>query len=268
MPQSPRRLIVLSPHLDDGVLSCGALIAAVPRDCRVEVWTVFCRAPWWGPYSPLAEWLHGTSGGSKGAWLAGRRRREDRAACRVLDSGWRHFFWRDAVYRKAPDGRFLYESGRQDRWLPADDYLVREIAAGLARAPRADDPLAVPFGVGRHVDHLLTRAAAEQCGHNLLGFYPEVPYQARFPDELAGSMAGMVRCGYSPAQTHLAAWLAAVQCYRSQLPMLEEAAGPLPALLSGLATENGLALMLPQGVSPRMVTFLRAVLPDPILAKA
>lgn len=237
---STGRVVVLSPHLDDAVLSCGGWMTAL-AGVRVEVWTLFAGAPWWGGYSPLAQWLHQVSG-ARGRALARIRRREDRNACRVLGVGWRHFHWRDAVYRRRRDGSFSYETGRQLRWVGEDEELVDGIAGVLARRMGDGDRLVVPLGVGRHVDHLIGREAAERSGVRGLSYYIEFPYGLRHRDEVAALVAGMEMDAYEVDSSALERWVRGVACYRSQLPMLEEAVGPVDRLIEASAAGGGLGL--------------------------
>ena len=237
------RLIILSPHLDDGVLSCGGLIAAAAAGGhRVEIWTLFCSAPWWPRYSPLAQWFHSVCAGRAGAGLARRRRAEDREACRMLGVGFRHYGWRDAVYRRDQAGAVLYESCRQERWHPADDAHLERMTRQLAHHLTESDLMIGPLALGKHVDHQLARAAAERSGHARLAYYPDLPYQVRFPGEMASQLGGLVRCGYLPTQTQVSAWLAAVRCYRTQIMMLEEATGSLSDMIENLVTGGELAV--------------------------
>lgn len=72
------RLAVVSPHLDDGVLSCGQLLAGNPG---AVVITVFAGRP--PPSYGLTEWDR-SAGFSPGEDTVGLRRREDEAALAVL----------------------------------------------------------------------------------------------------------------------------------------------------------------------------------------
>src|SRR3954469_18908439 len=88
-------VVLVSPHLDDGVLSCGELLAGHPGACLV---TVFAGRP--GPMA-LTGWDR-DCGFSAGDDVVGARRAEDRAACEVLGATavWLDFL--DAQYGNAP----------------------------------------------------------------------------------------------------------------------------------------------------------------------
>ena len=236
--------LVLSPHLDDAVLSCGGLISALRNRAHVEIWTLFSGAPLRGPYSAAAEWLHGVSGGSRGAWLAWRRRREDRAAASLLGAQCRHFNFRDAVYRKGADGSFLYAETQAASWHPGDEPLIHSIEKKMKQRLSADDVLLVPLAVGGHVDHLIVRQAAENLGHSGVLYFPDIPYVKSHPGELSSRSSGLLPVHYKLDADNIAEWTSAVHCYATQLSMLEEAAGGLSDLIRQRAAGDGLELFV------------------------
>ncbi len=169
--------IYLSPHLDDVALSVGGAIwEQAQAGQQVEVWTLCAGDPPPGDLSPFAASLHAR-------WEAGRdapsrRREEDRRACGLLGAAVRHFPAPDCIYRRSPaDGRPLYASeealfgplSEEDRGLVDD--LTRQIQNTLPASAR----VAAPLGLGKHVDHQLTRQVAEGLGRPLW-FYAEYPY--------------------------------------------------------------------------------------------
>jgi LmbE family N-acetylglucosaminyl deacetylase len=85
-------LVVVSPHLDDGVLSCGRLLASRPGAVLV---TVFAGRP--EPPLPLSTW-DAASGFADGDDVVACRQQEDHRACAALgaDSVWLPFL--DAQY--------------------------------------------------------------------------------------------------------------------------------------------------------------------------
>jgi LmbE family N-acetylglucosaminyl deacetylase len=256
---NPRqRWIILSPHLDDGVLSCGGLIAAQASNVEAEIWTLFCGAPMWGPYSPIAQWLHGISGGATGSRLARLRRREDQAACRILGAGSHHFSWQDVAYRKGPDGSFLYSDSRQKTWREEDEAMISKMTSTLRQELSPKDVLLVPLAVGGHVDHIITRRAAELCGHTPLAFYPEVPYVQLYPNEVEKQTDGLDCVRYTVSREQISAWIAGVECYASQRRMLEEAAGPLPKLIRSFAETDVLGLYRDDRASSKDLAKLRS----------
>lgn len=130
------RLVVVSPHLDDAVLSCGRLLAARPRAAVV---TVFAGRP--PATSPVTPW-DAAGGFDTGDDVVGRRRMEDAAACARLHANpiWLPFL--DAQYG-------------------AEDQPVETVAGSIAAVVDALAPttVAVPLGL-HHADHVAASDAA------------------------------------------------------------------------------------------------------------
>lgn len=169
--------LYLSPHLDDAVLSCGGRIAAaVGAGGRVAVATFFTADEPETPPSALAadlrRWWRLPAGEVMKA-----RRAEDLAALAALGAEPLHLDLPEAPYRLDAAGAPFYAT------LPS---LYGEIAAGdgattvaaaaaRIRALPEARLVAVPLGVGGHVDHLVVRRAAEASGREL-AYYEEFPY--------------------------------------------------------------------------------------------
>jgi LmbE family N-acetylglucosaminyl deacetylase len=127
-------LVVVSPHLDDAVFSCGNLLAACPGSIVI---TVFAGIP--DPGMPAPDWDR-QAGFTSAAQSMHARRDEDRRALAALDATpvWLDFF--DSQY------------GRR--------HTASEIAARLAPAIAVHNACAVVVPCGLfHSDHVLTHAA-------------------------------------------------------------------------------------------------------------
>jgi LmbE family N-acetylglucosaminyl deacetylase len=169
-------LIVLSPHLDDGALSCGGRIAATAeRGGHALLVTVFAGDDPPAPANPLATRLREVWNLPAGGVVEARRA-EDREAGRRLGAAVEHWPFPEALYRLDAGGRPLYASvaGLYEAPRAEDRELAGELAARIAQLP-AVDLLLAPLGVGGHVDHRLVRAAAERSGREV-AFYEEFPY--------------------------------------------------------------------------------------------
>jgi LmbE family N-acetylglucosaminyl deacetylase len=238
---SPKRIVFLSPHLDDAVLACGGLISALGRTTSVEVWTLFSSAPRFGPWSPVANWLHAESGGISGSRLAKRRRQEDAKACASLGARFRHFRWKEAAYRRDSSG-FLYSRSRQDVIHETDRALSKTIMDKLRAGLKADDVLVAPLGVGKHVDHILTRNSADGTGHRAICYYADFPYRAIFPGEVGEFSASMPPATYVIQPVDVERWIGAIDRYDSQIPLLEKEAGRLRSIIEQEVEHGGLQL--------------------------
>lgn len=207
MGSTGERVVVISPHSDDGTLSLGAAMSAWARaGTRVELLTVLALDP--------------ESNGQAGGWdrrggfgteaeAARARREEDRHACAIL--------------------------GVEPAWLPfgsvdydrhGDESSVR--SAVISVVDRADAALLPGFPL-THPDHewLARTLLAGALPVGRLGFYAEQPYTRRLataPEappwlgELVGASLsfGVLRAGF---RDRLAKWRA-IRRYRSQLPLL------------------------------------------------
>lgn len=141
--------LVLSPHLDDAVLSLGGSIAAwVAEGTRVVIASVYTAGPALSELTPRMRKF--------GDY--GTRRAEDLAACTLLGAEPRYLDQTERAFRRP----FL--SGWGFFRTPSR----REGFTTLANVTRALDSLAtlepsrivVPLGVGNHIDHVETLIAA------------------------------------------------------------------------------------------------------------
>lgn len=211
---------VVSPHLDDAVLSLGASIrAATRRGVRVDVLTVFSG----DPESTTAADKHNRQAGFRTAGDAAcARRAEDERACRLI--------------------------GAQALWLPfADDANESpadddDVATELALRLGVYDAVLLPGFPLRHRDHQRVSRVALRVLEpgSIVGWYVEQPYaswRALSRRRLAGRTApaaSLAEIGFqhsaeaswhamSCAPSDWAAKMAAAGAYRSQLPVLRRA---------------------------------------------
>ncbi len=219
--------IYLSPHLDDAVLSCGGLIARqAANDEPVTVVTVCAGDTPVGELTPFAVELHRRWGG-EGSPVAARRA-EDRMACGRLGASVIQLEVVDAVYRRSKNVP-LYpdEAAIFGPLNPADLGLVAQLAALLAEACSPTAYLYCPAGIGGHVDHRLTRMAAERLGRPLW-YYPDLPYAARggsLPEGL-GVPTGTQTVVHL-VEEEIQTWAVAAGEYRSQLSTFWQSADAL-----------------------------------------
>jgi LmbE family N-acetylglucosaminyl deacetylase len=227
--------IYLSPHLDDAALSCGGLIAQQSLTGETaEIWTICAGDPPPGPFSPFAEELHTR-------WQTGReatalRRQEDRVACERLSAAYRHLPVPDCIYRQAgldywnlsqptPAGfdheaaAFLYPD-REAIFTdlhPQDDGLVRRLVQKLKEMLPSNSELICPLSLGGHVDHQLTRQAAELLDRPLW-YYADYPYVLEQGEQIAALEAnGWQMLRYSISEAALEAWIQSVTAHQSQI---------------------------------------------------
>ncbi len=197
---------VLSPHLDDGVLSLGAsIVEAVRAGHKVSVITVFAGDT--RSENGAGDWDRRAGFATEGE-AARRRMDEDRTACDVL--------------------------GASPVWLPFADNQYRrqrdadEVWSRLTEAIQGEDAVLVPGRPLIHPDHLwLTRLVLERgLESSRMGAYAELPYDlwasADKRRHAPSSTPDLPRNWFAPRVTvrsRLAKWSAA-GAYSSQLPWL------------------------------------------------
>ncbi|HKU87955.1 MAG TPA: PIG-L family deacetylase [Casimicrobiaceae bacterium] len=204
MTRAARPLFV-SPHLDDAVFGCGALIATCSG---ALVATVFAGRP--ASDLPLTSW-DGECGFRAGDDVVGIRRDEDRQACGLLGARPIWLDYLDDQYGDRPE--------------------VGALTASLDALVAMHEPecVFVPLGLF-HADHRRASDAAlalvESGRHDGWYAYEDAIYRC-IPGEVASRTDTLRGRGYALVRQHFQADGAAqarkaqaVACYRSQLAAL------------------------------------------------
>lgn len=227
-------LVVLSPHLDDAVLSCGALLIYACSRTPVTVATLFTEASS-PPYTLSARRYLDQVGLADAEELYQRRRTEDRAALAPMGVTCLHAGLTEALFRRVPH---LGWRSRWSRLLPelAHIYPIYRVHIISGRIASADagtlrdarniveritlpQPALVlaPLGVGGHVDHVLTRTLAER-GKARIVYYSDFPYNQRHPPDNAFiRRKGLVEARWS---RQIEAKADLIRAYRTQVRAL------------------------------------------------
>jgi len=188
------RPVIVSPHLDDAVLSCWAVIVAGP----LTVLDVCAGLPQEGV---LGEW--DARGGARSSRERVLQRRAEEAAAHAATGA--HVVLLDLLDQQ-------YGRAGED------------VEAALAPHLGGTSWVYAPAGIGGHRDHLRVRDAVLRLRPDAI-LYADLPYALRhgFEPPLPG---------YEPEEVTLAAGavagkLAALRLYATQLPLLEQEFGPL-----------------------------------------
>lgn len=199
-------VVVLSPHLDDAVLSCGDLLAALPSGSGPAIVTVFSGA---GPGpSAVTDWDR-SCGFSAGDDVIAARQREDREAARLLDA--------DPIWLCYPD-----DQQRDGASAPVEQ--ITERIRSVLDLRQANTVLA-PIGV-LHPDHrllhLISLHLSRSDHYRTWVLYKDLPY-ANEPGTSAVVSASLAEAG---VKDETPTWeygrcserkLRALMAYRSQL---------------------------------------------------
>lgn len=172
--------LVISPHLDDAVFSCGATMAQLAdAGWRVVMATAFTRSI--HPAQGFALACQLDKGLPPDVDYMALRRAEDLEAARILGAEPRFLDLPEAPHRGYASAADLF------RPVHDDDIIWRALAADIAALVVELGPalLLGPQGLGDHVDHVQTiRAIAHGASATPLAFYRDTPYAIRNPGAL------------------------------------------------------------------------------------
>jgi LmbE family N-acetylglucosaminyl deacetylase len=233
--------IYLSPHLDDVALSCGGQIfMATQRGESVLIVTITAG----DPVAPVSEYAAGLHTRWELVDATEARRQEDLAASAILGAEAYHWDVPDCIYRVDSTGVPFYLSDADifGAVAPEEMVLVDELAAQMRALPPARQ-VVVPLTVRNHVDHQLTRLAAEEAfDPSTLLYYEDYPYSqvpgavARTLEQSGGRWSAEV---VALDEAALRAKFAAVAAFRSQLSTFFRNQSDLEAQIGGYANAIG-----------------------------
>jgi LmbE family N-acetylglucosaminyl deacetylase len=211
--------IYLSPHFDDIALSCSGLVwEQTQAGEHVEIWNICAGDPPAGALSAFAQALHDRW--QTGAQAARQRRQEDQASCQVMSAHQRNFWLPDCIYRPGGEsGLFFYDSEQAlfGELHPGETPLVEKLAGAFQELLQPEDQVVCPLSLGGHVDHRLTRLAAELLGRSLW-YYADYPYVTSIARPFAALQeAGWKHQIFPVSEAGLAAWWEAIAAHKSQV---------------------------------------------------
>jgi LmbE family N-acetylglucosaminyl deacetylase len=202
MSENHYHSIYLSPHLDDATLSCGGQIfQQTAAGYRVLIVTITAGDPPVATLSAYARSLQERWALASNAVAA--RRAEDYAANAILGADTLHWAVPDCIYRLDPSQQTPFYESDADIFgdvHPQEAYLVAQLAAQIRALPPCDQ-LYAPLTIGHHVDHLLTRAAAEATATPALVYYEDYPYAQK-----PGAIEQVLAAGSARWQSQVRSW--------------------------------------------------------------
>lgn len=183
-------VVVLSPHLDDAVLSCGALMTYALSRTSVTVVTFFTE-PGQAPYTRSARRYLRQAGGRDADAVFQHRRDQERAALEALGITCVHAGLTEALFRRRPANLnrsrvthvypFYRAHATSSRIVTADAGMLREVREIIHQVAGSGTNLVLaPLGVGGHVDRILVRTAAQSSGAPV-AYYRDFPGNRRDP---------------------------------------------------------------------------------------
>ena len=227
--------LVLSPHLDDAVFSCGGTMAMLAdAGWRVCMATAFTRTI--HPAAGFALACQLDKGLSADVDYMALRREEDRAAAGLLGVEARWLDLPEAPHRGYGSATALFGEVR------AGDEVWRELAGMLGKLVAELQPAMIlgPQGLGNHVDHRqMIRAMAAAALPERVAYYRDTPYAMRHAGaaaDVTGSALASSDVGIGPV---LERKVAAACAYASQVGFQFGGAAAAAQALRAFAIEEG-----------------------------
>lgn len=161
-----KRILIISPHLDDAVLSCGARIRQwIKEGNEVKVVSVFTHT--------------GDAAAEEAQALYNTRRSDDVAALTAMQASFTHLSFADAPFRN-PAYHNFHTLLFHEAVPPAEAPVKEAVQQALHQLVQQYAPhtLVLPLGVGAHIDHRIVFEAATVFITQPLEiiFYEELPY--------------------------------------------------------------------------------------------
>lgn len=151
----------------------------------------------------------------------------------------------DCIYRSDPvSGAFLFETENSIFGVvnPRDAISINPLTL------TEHSSLYIPLAIGRHVDHILVRQAAESWHHpkQQIRYFEDFPYSNERSDIRPPS--GYTRQVFTVERNYFDKWLEAVLCYQSQISSFWRNVSHLAeAMVAYLEKTNGLPVWKFQG---------------------
>jgi len=136
-----------------------------------------------------------------------------------MGASYRHLQVYDCIYRTDGQGQHYYasEEALNGPLHPEEAVRAAQLTQLWTENLPADSRVVCPISLGNHVDHQLTRRAAEQSGYTLW-YYADYPYVLRQPAQLlALEQEGWRRECLRLSAAGLKAWQDAIAAHASQI---------------------------------------------------
>lgn len=220
-----KKYAVISPHLDDGVLSCGDYIKKLIDDGNsVTLITVFTGYPPSFDLSEAGKEYHANCFLSNNSMEF--RKKEDIQACRLLGCDYIHLDYYECLYRKDPEGNNIYPCLNNIYHLDekSDESSIQKLIKEFLGIIHQFDCILAPLGLGEHADHLLLNKVMQSIdalNNNKILYYQDIPYIC-YMNEINKkiTISGMKPVIVEISESEWQLKVQAILCYRSQLHVL------------------------------------------------
>ncbi|NTU46193.1 PIG-L family deacetylase [Candidatus Roizmanbacteria bacterium] len=219
-----KQIFVISPHLDDALLSTGMLLTSLQPYSDITVISIFTKGTP-GPYTLSARKFISTSGCNDAVTLFEKRKLEDKKALAKIGAKHVYLEFEDALFRKKasqslwgkilPEFSHLYPIYRFNilgNAISSRDTAPDQLKQVLKKYIPPQAIVLSPLGIGNHVDHTITRFVCTEL-------FPQVVYYADFPYTIRNNIFGIPPFGYKLVEfpVDIKKKQTLINCYASQV---------------------------------------------------
>lgn len=194
LPSKIKRIVFISPHLDDAVLSCGSLLDYLAeKSYRIDVISLFTQ-----PTSPpLTKFVRNNlkQANFKDSYQFFLQfRQEDIKANKLLKTKPVHLKYVDAAWRKfdqptliqsllnilLPQLVYIYPNATSifsSSIHSADNQLIKQLTKRLNQIIPHRCVVFAPIGIGNHVDHQIANKITLRLNRPLTYYWEDTPYR-------------------------------------------------------------------------------------------
>lgn len=219
-----QKYAIISPHLDDGVLSCGDYIKKLIDEGNVvTIISVFTGYPLSNQLSRAAKQYHANCFLSDDSMEY--RKKEDIQACNILGCQYIHLNYYECLYRKDKYGNNIYPDLNDIYHLDDDSEILyfKQLIDEFSRLLDEFDCVLAPLGLGNHADHLLINKVIKTIDKTKkcqILYYEEIPYICYMSSNKKIIIPEMKPIVVKLSETHWEFKVRAILCYRSQLHIM------------------------------------------------
>jgi hypothetical protein len=193
------RCYFISPHLDDAILSAGGLILSLAYETKLTIITIFTN------YIDLSSNDIQTNNVNRKDYQSkinrtSIRKWEDFLVCKNLGLPCKHLNFtvasqrinRQSILEKLfgnifQKGNLLYPNAKDllsGKVKKQDKILMKIIKSKLMKIIRSEKDTLIfsPIGIGKHVDHILTRDICTRYFRNII-YWSDFPYNLKSPQD-------------------------------------------------------------------------------------
>lgn len=177
--KSNNKLAILSPHLDDAVLSCcDFILDSKKMNVSCTIFTIFSRFNTRKPPVYSQQYMKNCNA-KNNVEFEKMRKNEDELAMRKMNVKYSFFDLTDGGFRKIKNKPLYptFSSLFSGNLAVKDQATTNQIIRKLDAIKNRFDYFLVPYGLGNHADHLITKIAAQySLPSNKILYYVEMPY--------------------------------------------------------------------------------------------